>query len=119
MTLPTLTYRGILQLKLTASQNNKLLSFHDPAVKTISLGCNLESEVRLPSVIDSNNERTCLLVRKCIDKDIYPIFHNYFTVLNHEKGTRNNEFILRLPKIRTEYVRKSFSFMGAKMDPAS
>ena len=104
MILPTLTYCGILQLKLTTSQNNKLLSFHDRAVKTISLGCNLESEVKLPSVINSNNKSACLLIHQCIDKDIGPIFNNYFTVLNHEKGTRNDEFTLRLPKIRTEYA---------------
>ena len=59
-----------IAIKTDESQNNKLLSFHDRAVKTISLGCNLESEVKLPSVIDSNNKRACLLVRKFIDKDI-------------------------------------------------
>ena len=29
--------------------------------------------------------------------------------------TRNNQCLVKLPKIKTEYARKSFRFMGAKI----
>ena len=42
-------------------------------------------------------------------------FKTYFTLENHARETRNNEYLLKLPTIRTEYARKSFYFMGAKL----
>ena len=115
MILPTLTYCGIIQLKLNPTQLMKLTSFHDRAVKIVSLGNSISTE--LPSVIQCNRKRACEIVRKCLIKDICPLFHDYFTIINHDKKTRNNDCLLRLPKIRTEYARKwkSFFFMGAKV----
>ena len=113
MILPTLTYCGILQLKLSPTQLTRLASFHDRAVKIVSTGNSVPTE--LPSVIQCNRKRACEIVRKCLVKEISSLFHNYFTIINHEKKTRNNDCLLRLPKIRTEYARKSFFFMGAKV----
>ena len=113
MILPTLTYCGILQLKLSPTQLNRLSSFHDRAVKIVSTGNSIPTE--LSSVIQCNRKRACEIVRKCLVKDISSLFHDYFTIINHEKRTRNNDCLLRLPKIRTEYARKSFFFMGAKV----
>ena len=113
MILPTLTYCGILQLKLTSTHLKRLSSFHDRAVKTVSMGSN--TLIELPSVIDCNRKRACKVVQKCLHNDICSIFYNYFTIINHDKKTRNNECLLRLPNIKTEYVRKSFLFMGAKV----
>ena len=33
----------------------------------------------------------------------------------YEAKTRNNQCLLKLPRIKTEYARKSFRFMGAKI----
>ncbi len=38
---------------------------------------------------------------------------NHFTLQRHEKQTRNNNYTLKLPRIKTEYARKSFMYMGA------
>ena len=43
------------------------------------------------------------------------IFRGYFDVQEHKTKTRNNQCLLKLPKIKTEYTRKSFRFMGAKI----
>ena len=66
-------------------------------------------------VINANKMRACKLVRKCFDKDICGHFQNYFTLIEHEKETRNNNCTLRLPNIKREYTRKSFLYMGAKV----
>ena len=79
----------------------------------LSLGSN--DLVELPSVVDCNRKRACMVVRECLEKSVCSTFDNYFTIINHEKKTRNNECLLRLPKIRTEYARKSFIFMGVKV----
>jgi hypothetical protein len=80
----------------------RLSSFHDRAVKTVSTGKSIPAE--LPSVIQCNHKRACEIVRKCLVKDISSLFHDYFTIINHEKKTRNNDCLLRLPKIRNEYA---------------
>ena len=48
-------------------------------------------------------------------EDICEHFQNYFTLIEHEKETRNNNCTLRLPSIKQEYTRKSFLYMGAKV----
>ena len=63
----------------------------------------------------ANKMRACKLVRKCLDKDICEHFQNYFTLIEHEKETRNKNCTLRLPSIKKEYARKSFLYMGAKV----
>ena len=40
---------------------------------------------------------------------------NHFTLKDHERQTRNNNYTLKLPMMKTEYARKSFMFMGAKV----
>ena len=59
--------------------------------------------------------RACKLVRTCLRKDICEHFHNYFTLIEHEKETRSNNCSRRLPRIKNEYTRKSFLYMSAKV----
>ena len=42
------------------------------------------------------------------------VFQNYFERLNHLHNIRNNNLSLKLPKVRTEFGRKGFYFLGAK-----
>ena len=74
-----------------------------------------KSNEGLPSVINANKIRACKLVRKCIDKDICDISKDYFAIQDHGKETRNATNSLKMPKIRTEYARKSFYYTGAKI----
>ena len=113
MILPTFTYCGILQLKLTTTQSNRLASFYDRSLKVIQGNTSAQSDIL--SVINANNIRACKLVRKCSDKEACDIFRGYFEVQEHETKTRNNQCLLKLPRIKTEYARKSFRFMGAKI----
>ena len=111
--LPTFTYSGILQLKLTDTQHKRLASFHDRSLRTIQGNSNTCEEIQ--SVTNANKIHACKLVRKCIDKDICDTFQGYFQINDHKMQTRNNQCLVKLPKIKTEYARKSFRFMGAKI----
>ena len=55
------------------------------------------------------------MTRKCLAKETCEQMQKHFTLQEHEKRTRNNNYTLRLPRIKTEYARKSFMFMGAKV----
>jgi hypothetical protein len=59
---------------------------------------------------------SCLLVKKCLEQEIHnPIFNEYFTMISYEKGTRNNNCMLRLPCVKLEVAKQSFYFGGAKL----
>ena len=65
--------------------------------------------------VNDNKTRACKLVRKCLDKETCEQLQNHFMLQEHEKLTRNDNCTLKLPRIKTEYARKSFMFMGAKV----
>ena len=67
------------------------------------------------SVSGANQKRVCQFVKPCLDGDVIEPFKHYFTLSSHQKNTRNNAKMVLLPKIRTEYGRKSFHFTGGKL----
>ena len=40
-------------------------------------------------------------------------FNDYFQIMNHQQNTRNNDYCLRLPKVKLKVTRKGFYFQGA------
>ena len=42
-------------------------------------------------------------------------FDNYFHMISHSKGTRNNNISIKLPKIKLEVAKQGFYFGGAKL----
>jgi hypothetical protein len=69
-----------------------------------------------PSLNVQGSSIPCLLVKKCLEQEIHnPIFDEYFTMISHEKGTRNNNCMLRLPRMKLEVAKQSFYFGGAKL----
>ena len=113
MILPTFTYCGVLQLKLTSTQVKRLSSFHDRCLRIIN--GHSKNPTAIQSVVNAKNIRACKLVRKCLDNDICENFQGYFELQKHKTKTRNSQCLIRLPSIKIEYARKSFHFMGAKL----
>ena len=66
---------------------------------------------KFPSIKQKQKKKVCKLVRECLDGR-NDIFYNYFHVIRHEKRTRNNNCLLRIPKIKLESTKKSFYFNG-------
>ena len=42
-------------------------------------------------------------------------FQGYFEINDHKQHTRNNSKLVKLPKVKLEYARQSFSFAAAKI----
>ena len=111
--LPAFTYSGILQLKYTNTQLSRLSSLHSRALNIVFR--DRRPNQKLTSVVNANNTRACKLVPKCLDKETCEQMQNHFTLQGHERQTRNNNYTLELPRIKIEYARKSFMFMGSKV----
>ena len=73
---------------------------------------NTKSRVRVPSINQIHKRKICKFVRKCLDGQAAN-FVNYFTLIYHNRGTRNYKCSIRLPSIKIESTRNSFFFSGA------
>ena len=110
MVLPVLTYCGILNLKLTRTQETKLNSLHNRALQMITEKQTFE----LISPVNAIKRRACVLVHNVLQNNVCHALSQYFTYQEHCKNTRNNKYSVCLPQIRIKYVRKGFFHMGAK-----
>ena len=75
MILPTYTYCGILQLKLSNTQISRLSSFHSRSLRIV-YGDKTAGK-GLMQVINAKKLRACKFVWKCLDKDTCDNFQNY------------------------------------------
>ena len=55
------------------------------------------------------------MVRKCLDKQTCEQLQIHFTLQYHERQTRNNNYAVKIARIKTEFARKSFMFMDANV----
>ena len=54
-------------------------------------------------------------VKKCLDGKSCTNFNDYFTVNLHMKATRNQNYLLKVPKIKLEFTKYGFHFQGVKL----
>ena len=113
MVIPIVTYCCLLSLHVTRTQQSRLTSLDNRAKKIVDIG--RTSTVNLVSIEGFKNRHACKFVKKCMDKMVCENFHEYFTTISHGKNTRNNNYLLKLPLCRTEFARKSVSFMAANI----
>ena len=85
MILLLLIYAFMLYLKLTDTQVSKLCSIERQAKDIIK-----SHTYRTKSIENIMKKQACILVKKCLSKNICENFFDYFTVNMHRKNTRNN-----------------------------
>ena len=93
-------------------QQNYRLNLLSSLENRASAIINTKSRVRVPSINQIHERKICKFVRKCLDGQAAN-FVNYFTLIDHSRGTRNNKCSIRLPSIKLESTRNSFFFSGA------
>lgn len=112
MVMPVMTYCGVMNLNLYHTYRLKLQSL-DRRSNVIVNAFSLKN-VQLQSIENYNKKRACLLVSKILNDNCCNAFRGYFDVFDNERQTRNNKSLIRLPKVRTEFGRKSFYFFAAR-----
>ena len=107
--LPILTYGGTVKTTFTETQKEKLILLQNRAKSIIG------SE-HVPIIIDVIKCESCLLMEKCLERKIQnQIFEEYFALISHDKATRNNNCLLRLPRVELEIAKQSSYYGGAKL----
>ena len=107
MVVPLLTYNCIANLNLNRNQLGRLCSL-DRRVSQI-LG-----EPMTP-IFNLIKKHAILRVEKCLSVGMCSSFRNYFQKLEHKVSTRNNGKLLKIPKVKLEFARSGFFFMGARI----
>ena len=107
MIAPLLTYSCSIKTTFNEGQKSKLASLERRAAMIIGVPSIKKTE----SLIE---KEICNMVKNCVKKVYrHQIFDNYFKVIEHKRGTRNNKKLLKLPKIKLEASRPSFYFGAA------
>ena len=94
-------------MNLTRTQKKELASLGTQASKILNFGvAPIENELYKHSIE---------LVRKCIKENVCSNFLEYFKINFHNKFTTNKELLLVIPKVKLEFARSKFFFLGAKL----
>ena len=65
------------------------------------------------TIQQQHHKKLCTTVHKALNGELPCYDCNYFDVISHRIPTRNNKYLLRVPKIKLQSTRKAFYFDGA------
>ena len=106
MILPILTYCPLITHDMSNSIKTSIGNLESRANRIVSNG-------ELPNIYKIKRNLVCSFVYKIIHNQTCNNFVNYFDIIN-ETHTRNDGFLIRLPKVRLQSAKTSFYFSGAK-----
>ena len=106
MVLPALKYNRVTLLKFNKDQKEKLDSIKSRAEKITS-----HPQKDISRLIE---KRSVLLVKKSLAGLLCDNFTGYFQYNMHNKSTKNQNLLLRVPKVKLEFAKFGFFSMGVK-----
>ena len=93
------SYSSNISLKLTRAQSEKLLS-RIIGKKVNSTECTIKKRaINMVHNVLTNN-------------DVCENFNDYFAINYHAKNTRNRNTLLKLPRVKLEFTKRTFKYMG-------
>ena len=113
--IPVLTYCSVLSIVDNKSKADCLRSIDSRATRIVNRHPDQAHAVTLSSIVSIKKKHACLFLHKCIDGKLCENFAEYFSLLSHEKRTRNNSISLNLPSVRTQFSKRSVYFSVAKL----
>ena len=102
-------YEALVLFKIMYCSLNNY--FHQPYRRDLLSSLERRAKVivnidrQFPFVKKKQKRKVCKLVRNWLDGE-KNIFINYFDTIQHEKQTRNNNYMLRFPKIKLESTKE-------------
>ena len=70
---------------------------------------------KLPQLNDVIRRHACNLVKTILTGNVCKNFKNYYTMNEHNINTKNQGFLVKVPKVKLEFAKSGFFFMGAKV----
>ena len=114
--MPIFTYCGQITLGWSETRRCKIRNLEQRSHRIILQNSKcLNCELRLPTIENFLKKRACLFVFDCLNGNVCRPFKNYFNFLTHDFNTRNSGTTIALPKVKLDFARKSFYFLGASI----
>ena len=95
--MPLLTYSSIINLKLTKTQSDKLLSLECRASTIIGK--------KVKSIECIIEKRAINMVYKVLMNNVCEHFNDYFAIKYHAKNTRSRNKLLKLQRVKLEFAK--------------
>ena len=103
-----LTYNSIINLKLTKTQSDKLLSLECRASRIIGKKVKCTGCIIIKRVMN-------MVYKVLMNDNVCENFNDYFAINYYAKNTRNRNTLLKLPQVKLEFANQSFKYMGAML----
>ena len=110
-----LTYCGYNSLGWSESRKRMIRSIETRSLEIISPKCSLQNcDPRFLTIDNILQRRACCFVFDCLNGTACFPFKDYFQRLHHNTlNTRNNGKTAKLLKVKLDFARRSFYFLGA------
>ena len=109
MIMPIFTYCGQITLGWSETRRCQIRNLEQRSHRIILQNSKcLNCELRLPSIENFLKKKACLFVFDCLKGNVCSPFKDYFNLLIHDFNTRNSGTTIALPKVKLDFVRKSF-----------
>ena len=116
MIMPIFTYCGQITLGWSETRRCQIRNLEQRSHRIILQNSKcLNCELRLPSIENFLKKKACLFVFDCLKGNVCSPFKDYFNFLIHDFNTRNSKTTIALPKVKLDFARKSFYFLGASV----
>ncbi len=104
----------MVTLNLPESWLSKFVNLENRAKKIIANGLSIENDdLNIRDFYSTRIFNAVMVVFKSLNGLSCEPFNDYFQIMSHQQNTRNNDYCLRLPKVKLEVARKGFYFQGA------
>ena len=114
MIMPIFTYCGQITLGWSETRRCQIRNLEQRSHRIILQNSKcLNCELRLSSIENFLKKKACLFVFDCLKGNVCSPFKDYFNLLIHDFNTRNSGTTIALPKVKLDFARKSFYFLGA------
>ena len=117
MIMPMFTYCGYNSLGWSESRKRKIRSIETRSLEIITPKCSVKNcDLRFLTIDNFLQKRACRFVFDCLNGTVCCPFKDYFERLHHNAlNTRNNGNTVKIPKVKLDFARRSFYFLGASI----
>ena len=115
--MPTFTYCGYISLGSSESRKRMIRSIDARSLAIISPKCSPQNcDLRILTIDNFLQKRACCFVFDCLNGTACFPFKVYFQRSHHNAlTTRNNGKSAKLPRVKLDFARRSFYFLGASI----
>ena len=116
MIMPIFTYCGYNSLGWSESRKRMIRSIETRSLEIISPKCSPQNcDLRFLTIDNFLQKRACCFVFDCLNGTTCFPFKDYFERFHNALNTRNSGKSARLPKVKLDFARRSFYFLGASI----